>query len=339
MATFAFLEVHSQNELPGSDILSNREQFRLKIETPPTNKFRRKKRSPTCFYLFICPIFLHSSDPLTSLPKTSAPFCIESLFLKIKPAYLVYKGEVHLGIQLQKMPRELDILVRLAVRTPKSIDQSYRYELAQILLFDNSGSLAPADVKTIVISHDPKDLAVINTGDVPRAPITTPLPYFQSPQLQNLDEDPLEPSTNPTMINLGDMDNVYAGLHDFLPFRQAPILGELYAFPPLISYPAKLYFAPLFPNKNYWFSPHFIATLMNDTTRFLHSLPLVYYNTQSTQTDTITNDATSQTEIEEDSELNAILDDLLSTLPPSPPTTSPQVQLYCQSYLLIQVEV
>ncbi len=101
MSNHAILELHSQNEHPGNDILSNRDQFKLRIETPLTTKYKRKKCRATYIYLFICPIFIHNDDPFITLPITAAPFCLESLFLKTKPAFMVYKGKVHLGVQIQ----------------------------------------------------------------------------------------------------------------------------------------------------------------------------------------------------------------------------------------------
>ncbi len=99
----------------------------------------------------------------------------------------------------------MEILIRLAVRTPQSLKQNYIYKLAQILLFDNTGSFLPLDDKTIVIYHNPSDLIIINTGDLPRPPLMNPFPYFQSPLLQ-ISDDTLDPIVSPTLINLGDPD-------------------------------------------------------------------------------------------------------------------------------------
>ncbi len=80
----------------------------------------------------------------------------------------------------------MEILVRLAVRTPQYLKQKYRYELAQILLFDNTGSFFPLDVKTIVIYHNPNDLVIINTSEPSRPQIMNPLFYLQYPYFKFL---------------------------------------------------------------------------------------------------------------------------------------------------------
>ncbi len=328
MNHYATLELRSQNEHPGNDILSNRDQFKIKIETPLSTKFDRKKCRASYIYLFICPIFGYNDAPFTTLPITAAPFCVETPFLKTKPAYMVYKGKVHLGIQIQKIPMEIDILIRLAVRTPQYLQQRYRYELAQIILFDNTGSFVPLNVKTIVIYHNPKDLVIINTGEPPRPQLMYPLPYFQSPLLQISGET--DPIVNPTIIKLGDPNYIYSGLHDFFPYQKSSIIGEYFAFPPQLSYPAKAHlFALLQTDTDYWFKDSLVQMLASNPEKFLHSMQETQYTTQGTQTNTPTQtttiDAVCQTENKEEAELQAILDDLFSTLPPSPTTGLLQV--------------
>jgi len=191
------MEIHSQNEHPGEEVLDNREQFLIRIKTQPFANNIRRKRIKSYIYLFISPIFLLSEEPLASLPDQTAPFCLESLFCKNKPAYLVHKGKIHLGVQVQRIQNEIDVLIRLAVRALQEINQNFRFELAQILLFDNSVSFIPIDVKAIIIYHNPSDLAVLNTGDIERPPIRAPLPYYHSPCPQALSSAKLAPPSTP----------------------------------------------------------------------------------------------------------------------------------------------
>jgi len=318
MTQFVTMEIHSQNDHPGEEMLDNREQFLIRIKTQPFQNNIRRKRIKSYIYLFICPIFPLSNEPLASLPELTAPFCFETIYCQYKPAYLVHKGRIHLGIQVQRILNEIDILIRLAVRAPQEINQNFRFEPAQILLFDNSGSFIPIDVKTIVIYHNPSDFAVINTGDIERPCLSAPLPYYHSPCTQEL-STPLAPVQTPTLITIGDTDNLFTGLYDSICLQQTPILDDILAFNPQISHTVKIYLLP-FLNKESWLSPDLITILNFE----LHKhIPRGV--TCGTQTNLTKTDACTQTDNKEDAELKAILDDLFSPLPPSPPIAPPQV--------------
>ncbi len=257
MSNFVAMEIHSQNDHPGDEILDNQEQFLLRLKSQPLNVSMRKQRIKSYLYIFICPFFLFDDEPLSSLPNSTAPFCMESLYHKTWPAYLIFKGKVHLGVQILRTHHEVDVLLRLAIRTPRCANQSFRYEMAQVLLFDNSGSFKPLDIKTIIIHHDFNALVVLNTGEAIRPPLVMPLPYFQSPMPQEI-VNPREPAVSPSLITVGNSDFLYIGTCGSLPIHHTSVLNDFLTFLPQISHTAKIYLTPLLqPTPKYWFSPEY----------------------------------------------------------------------------------
>ena len=237
------MEIQSQNEHPGEDVVVNNSLFTIRFNPTPFNTTNTDRSVINCaLFLFICPVFLHSYTPLASFNPTKAPFSLHSKYLKFKPAYFVYKGEVHFGYQVYLHRwAPVKLKVQLCIKSPSSSNNVNHFELAQLMVFDNEGDLRPIDVRTIVIFHPTQIENPIEPDDPHRIPLRYPLPYYQSPQLYTNVRINARKIYHSTNLTIGSETHLLTGLPDTACTEIRSITGETLGFVPQISHPAKRY--------------------------------------------------------------------------------------------------
>ena len=334
------MDIHSKNNYPGEDIINNDSHFTMQInpKPKPTTYFTPAWYS---FYIFICPLFKFSNIPLTSSGSHEAPFGIIAHGKRIFPAYFVHKSRIHYGFQIIAPRQEtLDLQIKLSLRPLLSIGKYHRYELVQILLFNNKGTLKPLDVKTLIIYHAPNLYRIHNALDKYRPEVVHPLPHFQSPiHSYGFTENRLRGLQHPELITIGNLDQLLIGQPLNYAHHIIPIPKDFFQFTPQLSFPATKYLQKLYETESsHWFAEPLPAILYGELLlskkgrdQYLVRTRPTFIAHKTTQTSNKTFDSTTQTSedvesvtnqsqnLERDAELKAILDDLMESYCPFSP--------------------
>ena len=350
------MDIHSKNNYPGEDIIHNDSHFTMRInpQPKPTTYVTQAWFS---FYIFMCPLFKFSNIPLTSSGSHEAPFGILAYGKRIFPAYFIHKGRIHYGFQIMTTKHEtLDLQLKLSLRPLLSIGKYHRYELVQMLLFNNKGTLKPLDVKTLVIYHTPTLFRIHNGLDKYRPEIFHPIPYFQSPiHSYGFTENRIRGLQHPELITIGSLEQLLVGEPFDYAHQIFPLPHEFFQFLPQLSFPATKYLRKSYQTESsHWFAEPLPAVLYGELllsrkgrdqyVATTHSLLTTH---KITQTSTETIDSATQTiedyaeinknqfqNLEHDAELKALLDELMDTYCPFSPEIHHTVQVASKNTFL-----
>ena len=337
------MEIQSQNEHPGDDIVVNNSRFSLKFNPTPFDTTSTDNAVINCcIFIFLCPVFLHSSSPFLSVDPNKAPFFIQSSHLKFKPAFFVYKGQVHLGYQVfLHRWAHIKLKIQLCIAQPSSSNSDPQFGLAQLFLFNNDGDFRPIDVRTIIIFYPAQIETVIKPDDPYRVPLRYPLPFYQSPQLYFETRFNMRKMINSTLLTIGTENHLLTGIPETPCNQVRSITGETLGILPQISHPAKRYLLHCLEVNWLTIDVHLKLLLLgqtkfNENTDAHTILPpccATFKYSKQTQTEILSNDASTQscdtmsanhvqtqTMIPHDDDpdqktLEAILNDLLENVP------------------------
>ena len=202
------MELHPNEDAPpGGQIITNNSRLLVSV---PVGKGCGAKRGASTFYLFICPIFSFTTQPVQSNSNepNQAPFILANDGKRVTQAYFIKHGQVHHGYQVCTRVRlNITVYLDLNLRYLQSTNGTNVYELVQLLLFDNQGNHEPMDIQFLVVRHPPESTPTCRHLDSTRPPLEQPIPYFQSPL--PLELDPL--AVFPEHITIGNEFNFFRG--------------------------------------------------------------------------------------------------------------------------------
>ena len=238
--------------------------FSLTIN-PTDNYCQTIKKTNNIIYLFLCPHFANSEVPLRAQNPQKAPFQILPQVKKIYPAYFIYKGQIHFGYQINSSQKRVtSFKVKLTLRPLSTIGKKHRFESAQFIMFDNTRSFRPLDVKTVVIYHPPHIISVINKLDEERPQISQPIPYHHSPNIYPICHNPQCPQL-PLSKTIGDHEHLFFGASDSHYHHIIQITSKLLQFKPQLSFVATQYLCTLNEGGySNWFDKHLLAIIYDE---------------------------------------------------------------------------
>ena len=244
--------------------------FSLTIN-PTDNYCQTIKKTNNIIYLFLCPHFANSEVPLRAQNPQKAPFQILPQVKKIYPAYFIYKGQIHFGYQINSsQKRAINFKVKVTLRPLSTIGKKHRFELAQFIMFDNTGSFRPLDVKTVIIYHPPHLTSVSNKLDEERPPLSQPIPYHHSPNIYPIYHNPQGPQL-PLSKTIGDHEHLFLGASDSHCHQIIQITSKLLQFKPQLSFVATQYLCTLYEEGySNWFDKHLLAIIYDEPLQNVH---------------------------------------------------------------------
>jgi len=249
------MEIFSANQYPGEEIIENNSLFSIRVRNSKFQINYPARDSTFVLFIFICPLFSSSNlnfyphrgeEPLHSSNCRRAPFFILPNEHLIKPAYFVRKRRVYFGYQVIAATSEpVHLTLKLTIRPLRIQPQLPRAELAQLLLFNSSGSIEPVIAKTIVVIH-PKNVTSVKNYRDKRTLVPFPLPFMQSPSLYRHRLDQGINSWYALKIAIGNMDTLFHGRYDSLPDRFYPTPSFSFNVMPQLSHSTLTYLVSQF---------------------------------------------------------------------------------------------
>jgi hypothetical protein len=303
------MEIFSANQYPGEEIIENNSLFSIRVRNAKFQVSYPARDSSLVLFIFICPLFSSSNlnfypqrgeEPLHSSNCRRAPFFILPSEHLIKPAYFVRKRRVYFGYQVIAATSEpIHLTLKLTIRPLRIQQQLPRVELAQILLFNSSGSIEPVIAKTIVVIH-PKNITSVRNYRDRCTLVPFPLPFIQFPSLYRHRFDQGINSWYALYISIGNMDTLFHGRFDLLPNRFYPTPSFSFNIMPQLSHSTMTYLVSKFEKgDNFLFEKGITGFLsefkvlkeMGTQTEHLPGLELLLRQTHSDEVDEPTEEA------------------------------------------------